>query len=361
MQQAASVPTWKKGNVGMHSIGTAADRTAANVIRVLYLVGMFFGIWSFFTQQTFDGRAVSAVMGGVLAGALIVHEFLQTRRVIMVWNRFWRTAKEERKQLVGQLVMSAIILILLLGFDGLAMWQYLYYQTYGHMPLPIEISMPIQSFILPGFALAASLLQDFEDDPNALLRRAASDMLFSTIKQSTKQWKKRLGTAVKNRHNLAPITTRLMQDAGEDDSARRIMLIEEGLAQTEGLQWTKQGNLYLPSAGKNSSAKTQTFDYQNGLLVPTGSGSPISTSKAVSELAQSGSRKPTDGGSPKGGRKPRRVIKLKPIDRAKQFYRNNPDASLTDIESGAKVSRDTANKARKIVQSEWGMLTGTED
>lgn len=334
----------------MHSVGTAADRTAATIIRVLYLVGMFFGILSFFAQQSYDGRALTFAMSIALSSAVIIHEFLQTRRVMLIWNRYAHNQDDDAKiHLKQQLLSNLFILSLLLIFDGLAMWQYLFFQSYGHMPLPVEISMPIQAFILPVFALAASLMLDAEDDPNAILRRAASDMLFSTIQKSTKQWSKRLGKAVKSGHNLAPITTRLMADAGEVDSARRIMLIEEGLAQTEGLDWSKQGNLYLPATRKPSGAKAQSFDYQNGLLIPTGSTSPISTSEGLSELAQLGGRKPTGGGSPKGGRKARRVIKIKPMDRALKFVTMNPTATLSQIVDGANVSKDTAIKARNAV------------
>ena len=344
----------------MHKVGTQLDRWAAVAIRVLYFVGAFFSIVGFFSQQAYDSPAFNFFMNFALGGAFVAHEVLQSKRVALLRKRVLRAAPDELPKVKAAFKSDLYIFLGLSFFSFVALWTHFYSVAHHTTPIPLDVYLPIQAAVLVGLSFAATLLMDSEDDAVEILHRAESEMLFSTIKRSTKQWKKRLAAAVRNRHNLAPITMSLMEDVGNADGARRIRLIEEGLAQTEGVEWSKQGNLYLPAAGKKSGATGKTFDYQNGLYIPTGSASPIQTATEMSELAQSSSRKPTGNGSPKGGRMPRRIIKMKPMDKAVQFVRNNPTASLSDIQTGAKVSKDTAIKARNIVRSELGLSTGTE-
>lgn len=83
-------------------------------------------------------------------------------------------------------------------------------------------------FLLAGFLVSLSV------EAGAVLSKASSDMLHKTIKATVRQWNDRIDHARKQGLDLSPVAVALFIDAGDNDGARRIQLIADGLAQAEG-------------------------------------------------------------------------------------------------------------------------------
>lgn len=312
----------------MHSFGNGLDRFLANLIRVCYLVGAILGIFSFFSHLAIDVPQINWAFSGMIAGALVTHEFLQTRRVLIIAGRLMRgKGSKELLESLGKAFWSNLsILIVLLICNAFFIWQYRTVIDTGVSPLPTNIADILEAVALPLFGLAASLLVEVSDDAGVVLERARDAMLFAATKRAVRQQKTRIKTAVKNQHNLTPIVTALMLDTGDEEGARRINLIEQGLENTENDRKLYHAQTRLVSGLKALGVSPQNVPQNEGMMTDP---------KAAKRPSISGTNR---------ARKPRTSVRLTKEQRVHKYLDKHPDATSTEIEKATGFHPSTVRK-----------------
>jgi hypothetical protein len=312
----------------MHSFGNGLDRFLANLIRVCYLVGAILGIFSFFSHLAIDVPQINWAFSGMIAGALVTHEFLQTRRVLIIAGRLMRgKGTKEQNEALGKAARSNLIILgILLACNVFFIWNYRTVIDTGVSPLPLWLGDILEAFALPLFGLAASLLVEVSDDAGVVLERARDAMLFSATKRAVRQQKNRINQAVQSGHNLTPIVTALMLDTGDEDGARRINLIEDGLEKTE-----KDSKLYHAPTRMVSGLKALGVTPQN---VPQNEGM-MTGPKAVKMPSTEGTKRT---------RKPRASVRLTKEQQVHKYLDKHPDATSAEIEKATGFHPKTVRK-----------------
>lgn len=217
----------------MHRLLERLDNAASTLVPLLYLAGLALGTIVYFTDAHIG--ALLAV-GVSLALAAEIHSFLAQRRVRALWALYTRRGLDEdaREQLARQLWVQGAILAGLVAFSAYnatafvaSTWQ----PAPGWLPAPLQIA--VRGLIVPVLFLLTGFLSPLSTDAGAILASASREMLHHTIKTTVKQWRGRIRKARRRNLNLAPVAIALMLDAGDADGARRIEMIDAGLARAE--------------------------------------------------------------------------------------------------------------------------------
>jgi hypothetical protein len=98
--------------------------------------------------------------------------------------------------------------------------------------LPASVQIGIRGTIIPALFFLAGFLIPLTVDAGEVLQRASGDMLHKTVKAVTAQWNTKIDAAKREGRDLAAVAVALMIDSGDQDGARRIQLISDGLAGT---------------------------------------------------------------------------------------------------------------------------------
>ena len=217
----------------MHRILERLDGAASTIVPLAYLAGMMVGTAAYFSGLVLDaGTAV----GISLAVAIELHGFLEQRRMRALWNAYTRMPEsEERDRLGGQLRAHVAILAGLVLFQAYNSLQFLsatWRPSPGIVPEPVQLV--IRALVLPAAFLLSGALSPLTVEASDELRHASRQMLHRTLRATLRQWSKRIDTASRAGHDLAPVAVSLMLDAGDADGARRITLIADGLNTAEG-------------------------------------------------------------------------------------------------------------------------------
>jgi hypothetical protein len=332
------------------NVGTRLDRIMSWSVRVAYIIGTFFGWFGMFTGTVLNNPVVTYLSGAALAGAVVTHEFLQLRRAELYRRRAQRSTttptegKHFKKLAFTNFTVSCIIL---------AAGSFMLYNHFTVIGGGVDVFGPnsralIECILIPLFAAISTLLTEIEDDPNGLLARAAYEMTQKAVKLVQQQWDDRVQNVVQSGHNLSPVAIALMVDAGDEAGAKRIRIIEEGLATAEGFDLSKNGMPYISPAQAGRALAAGRVDNPKQTGRKAADGGPKASSEAV-QFGQASSTK-------NGQRKPRAVTKLTASKRAERFVSRNPNATLSEVMSGARVSKTTAILAREAIRQR----TGTE-
>jgi hypothetical protein len=261
----------------LHRILERLDGAASTLVPLLYLLGLALGTTVYFTDAHIG--ALLAV-GVSLALAAEIHSFLAQRRVRALWALYTRTRDEDaREALRTQLWVQGAILAGLVAFSAYNATAFVastWTPAPGWLPAPLQIA--VRGLIVPVLFLLTGFLSPLTTDAGAILASASREMLHHTIKTTVKQWRTRIKRARKRGLNLAPVAVALMLDAGDADGARRVQMIDSGLAYAE--------------AGGDARATGEALALAPvGIFTPTGSpmGGPM------------GGDDPTPDGGPMGG------------------------------------------------------------
>lgn len=209
------------------------DGAASTLVPLLYLLGLALGTVVYFTNAHIG--ALLAV-GVSLALAAEVHSFLAQRRVRALWGLYTRRGLDEdaREALRTQLWVQGSILAGLVGFSAYNATAFVastWTPAPGWLPAPLQLG--VRGLIVPVLFLLTGFLSPLTTDAGAILASASREMLHHTIKTTVRQWRQRIKRARRRNLNLAPVAIALMLDAGDADGARRIHMIDAGLAHAE--------------------------------------------------------------------------------------------------------------------------------
>lgn len=219
----------------MHRTLEKLDGMGSSLVPLLYLLGLSLGTLAYFTGVTAD---FNLAVGSALAVAAELHSFLQLRRTRASYGLYARLAEDDpRRDLVRrQLRINLAILSGLVAFsayNSVSFAAATWHPTgIGFLPAPWQIA--IRGTIVPGLFLLAGFLSPLTADAGALLADASHTMLHKTLRTTLRQWKRRVDKAARGGLDLAPVAIALMRDAGDEDGARRVALIADGLAAAEG-------------------------------------------------------------------------------------------------------------------------------
>lgn len=318
----------------MRNVLRGTDSVFTTLVRLAYISAGLIGWFAFFTHRTVNDPTVGFWLGASLAVAVGIHEFLQQVRTYMGWRKLQRTnlSPEERDRTKFGFLVNLGFTVILLGCGGFMYWN----NFVGGDGLPLWATGLIEAVIVPLFGIAATFLLDVEDDPGLLLKKQEHSMLLKLVNMTQKQWDARVQNAVQNGHNLAPIAIALMDDSGDADGARRVRIIEEGLKATENGVF-KSGKLYVAPSLKSRVFGADSLNTQ------------IEHPRTV--------QNDTSSGVQNEQRKPRKVIHIAPSKRAERYVQKYPNASVSEVMKGARVSRGTAYNAIEAFKNE---RTGTE-
>lgn len=232
------------------------DGAFSTIVPLLYLVGLAAGTLAYFTDIRLG---FTLTVGVCLALAAEVHSFLQQRRLRSLWAVFTRPNLDEdtRESLVKQLWVQGGILAGLVAFSAYNATAFVA-STWTPAPgwLPASVQIGIRGLVVPVLFLLTGFLSPLTVDAGAILAHASREMLHHTIKTTVKQWRTRIARARKRGLNLAPVAVALMLDAGDTDGARRVQMIDSGLAYAEAggdtreaLAPTLAGGIFTPTGG----------------------------------------------------------------------------------------------------------------
>ena len=217
----------------MHRLLEKLDGLMSTLVPLLYLAGLAAGTLAYFSGLKL-GFALT--VGVCLAIAAEVHSFLQQRRVRALWAMFTRRTldDETRESLERQLWVQGGILAGLVAFSAYNATAFVA-STWTPAPgfLPAWLQIGIRGLVVPVLFLLTGFLSPLSVDAGAILASASRDMLHHTIKTTVKQWRQRIKRARKRNLNLAPVAVALMLDAGDMEGARRVHMIDAGLARAE--------------------------------------------------------------------------------------------------------------------------------
>jgi hypothetical protein len=333
------------------------DRMGAWATRLCYLLGMVLGVRAFFAHSATDFPYFQAIFTWAIAGAVMIHELLLTRRVQSYTAQLAKkTLGDEERQVVSdQRRLSAIVMVALLAFCGFSFWANQTNIHDGAEVVPFWLSILVEAVVLPIFAWSSTWLIEVKPDPEAILQKGAYRVLHAASKTTVKQWRKRIKAASKEGRNLSGIQTRLLIEAGDDVSAARIAIIEEGLRATTAGEVVKTSDLYGLQSRINSALGGSSL-YQGKSQAKLTSGSSQGLTSPTSQ------NEPSNGSQNRGGRKPRKPVKLTEQQRVFAYLDRNPNASLGDIEMKARVTRPTAIKHKRSYEELHTLTerTGTE-
>lgn len=310
----------------MHGFFAKLDKALVTIVPLLYLGGLMFGTATYFTGLTLD---FGIPVGFGLAFAIEMHAFLQQRRVRIAYAAWTRAKTEDDKELLAKRLrvdVGALFLCMAFqAYNSTAFWALV---LHPHTQSDWA-QVALRGVILPFLFLLTGLLEKVSLDAIDILEDAVGTMLLDSQKATVQQWKSRLKAAKKQGINLTHVLVTLLEDAGDAESAKRIKTIDAGLTRTDGVRAQtprpNDGNLYSSSGQKYSGATAVGSDYQ------------VSTRRLAAL--------PT-------GRLPRRVVKKTPQERVFDYLNRHPDASLSDLEIKAQVTRETAVKYRQQWLSE---------
>ncbi len=314
----------------MHRLLERLDRSFTTLVPLTYLVGLFLGTAAYFSGLVLDA---GVAVGIALAFAVEVHSFLQQRRVRLLWQQLTRTLDDEAKRaaLVTQLKLQMAILVGLVAFsigNGIAFWASIAHPSDAGSWAQVVL----RGVMVPVLFLATGALAPVSSDAASLLSQAADDMLYSTVKVTVRQWKKRVRKARKAGVDLAPLAIALMLDAGETDHARRIQLIADGLVRAE------LGGPNRPPTGGGSPQHLMPVPpsgWPEVLNLPVASPVPATAAFGVA-APNSQSMSPEEV-------------------RVRRLLRDRPElltATLDELAAVAEVAKSTASKVRRIVLAE---------
>lgn len=335
----------------MENVGTGFDRFLANIVRICYVLGTFFGWYGLFTGSTINNPTVTYAAGVCLAVAVVLHEWLQLRRAKLYRNRAVRAGTDPKLQehFARQFWVNFGIGCILLAAGGFMLYNHFTVINGGQNLVPPGVAALIEAVIIPVFGAVSTFLTEVEDDPGALLSRMAHTMTLEAVKKIDAQWSKRLASAVQNNHNLAPIAVALMDDSGDAAGAGRIRIIEQGLGAVEGTDQSKLPPLYIsPSVAARALGAARTDRVNLTPYKPSANGQNGADDDRPKVVKTA-----TRNGVNEGVRKPRAVGKVTKLQRATAYAVKNPEATLGEIVRRTKVSRGTAVTARM-------KATGTE-
>lgn len=338
----------------MHRVLERLDRQMTVLVPLVYLAGLFLATAAYFSGLVLDA---TVAVGVALAFAAEVHSFLEQRRVRLTWSALSKLAEDDakREQLVTQLRLHVALLAGLVLFsigNGIAFWASIAHPaTTGAW-----IQIAIRGAVIPVLFLATGALAPVSSDAAALLSQAADDMLYSTVRTSVRQWKRRVRKARKAGVDLAPLAVSLMLDAGESDAARRIQLIADGLARAElGVSGgTLQGR--PPTGGGTPLAAggrilTIPAGWPGALGLPAEQpGEPSQPLTAVPVAIQHGQL--GQMGQPAPASSPMSPEEI----RVRAVLASHPDLSVDEIVGQTGVAKSTASKVRRIVLAERAVL-----
>jgi hypothetical protein len=228
---------------------------------------------AYFTGITFDG---GLTVGTALSFAAEIHLFLQMRRVRGAYAQLERTKETDpqREAMEGQFRTNlgiAGFLIVFSTYNSIAYVAETFHPAPGFLPAWVQIG--IRGGVIPALFLLAGFLTPLTADAAVLLRSASHAMLHRTLNRALKQWNRRIDKAFGRGNDLAPIAVALMIDAGDEDGARRIQLIADGLAKVEG---TATGTDPLADEGPNHTDIPMPAPYgPDSGPFPTGGGTPF--------------------------------------------------------------------------------------
>lgn len=211
------------------------DALASTIVPLLYLAGLSLGTLAYFTGITAD---FNLAVGSALGFAVECHSFLQLRRTRATYGALSRMAEYDprREQMARTLRVNISILAVLVAFSAYNATSFAaetWHPIGGFLPVALQVA--IRGLIVPAFFLLAGFLSPLTQDAGALLADASHSMLHKTLRTTLKQWRKRVGRAEKRGLDLAPVAIALMRDAGDEDGARRVALIADGLNAAEGV------------------------------------------------------------------------------------------------------------------------------
>lgn len=342
----------------MHRLLEKFDRSATTLVPLSYLVGMMVGTAAYFTGTVVNAQLA---VGIALAVAAECHSFLVQRRVRLTWSQLAKLPDDDatkRQQLVTQLRLQVGILSFLVAlsvFNGIAFWATLAHPTSAGDWLPIVV----RGSIIPLLFLATGALAPVSSDAAALLSQAADDMLYSTVRTSVRQWKRRVRKARKAGVDLAPLAVSLMLDAGESDAARRIQLIADGLARAE-LGVTGGGTVQgrpptgggTPLAAGGGRILTIPAGWPGALGLPAEMPSEPSQPLTSVPVASAGVAQLGPMGQPAPASSPMSPEEI----RVRAVLASHPDLSVDEIVGQTGVAKSTASKVRRIVLAERAVL-----
>lgn len=222
----------------MHKLLERLDDSASTFVPVVYLVALSLGTAAYFSGVILDA---GAAVGITLALAAEVHAFLEQRRVRASFAA-WRIASQNAAtgadrqpwHADAQLRLHGGILLALVAFstyNSIAFTAATWRPSAGFLPPWLQIA--VRGAVIPAFFLLTGALSPLHVDAGETLARAASDMLHTALKATTRQWRSRIKRARKDGLDLAPVAVALMLDAGNDAGARRVQLIADGLSAAE--------------------------------------------------------------------------------------------------------------------------------
>lgn len=354
----------------MHRLLERLDGAASTLVPLLYLAGLMAGTLAYFADVK---MGFTLAVGVALACAAELHSFLQQRRVRALFALYMRArarvSQDNGAELEGiapQFWTQAAILAGLVAFsmyNSVAFVAANWTPAPGWLPAPVQVG--IRGAIIPGLFLLAGFLSPLTTDASAMLASAAHEMLHHTIKTTVKQWRARVKKARRRNLNLAPVAIALMLDAGDTDGARRVQMIDAGLAHAEaGRDPGEAFNLHALAAptlaGVFSSGFTPTGSPTPTPLAPIELATPATQDDPTPDGGPSG---PTGGptGGPRGGaprpssapRSPR-APSLRLVGEASATPRR--DSGITRAEQEALWERDKG-MAREILAAEPVMST----
>lgn len=345
----------------MHRILERLDRNFTVLVPLAYLAGMLVATAAYFSGLVLDA---TVAVGIALATAAEIHSFLEQRRVRLTWQQLAKTSDDDprHEQLASQLRLHVALLAGLVLFsigNGIAFWATLTHPASAGDWLPIVV----RGSIIPLLFLATGALAPVSSDAAALLSQAADDMLYSTVRTSVRQWKRRVRKARRQGIDLAPLAVSLMLDANETDAARRIQLIADGLARAEALGASGKpptgggtpiatvpaqlgGRVIpMPPAGWPGALGLPGFPGQ-----PSEPSQPLPSAVPVAAVSQMGAMgaigQPAPASTPMS---PEEV-------RVRHALAAQPDLSVHEIVAHCGVAKSTASKVKRVVDTERMLL-----
>lgn len=216
----------------MHRILERIDGAASTIVPLLYLGGLMLATVAYFSGISLN---FGAAVGVALAAACELHSFLQQRRFRASWSAFRRSAHDDSRRgaLLTDLRTQGAVLGVLLAFSTFCSVSFTaetWHPTDGALPAAVQIGL--RGSIIPTLFFLAGFLVPLSLDAGEVLQRASGDMLHKTVKAVTAQWNVRIDQAKREGRDLAAVAVALMIDSGDQDGARRIQLISDGLAGT---------------------------------------------------------------------------------------------------------------------------------
>jgi|GEM_PF-5169722 len=332
----------------MHRLLERLDRQMTVLVPLTYLVGLFLG-----TAAYFSGLILNAgvAVGIALAFAVEVHGFLEQRRVRLAWTTVSRIAEDDPKREVldVQLRLHIGILVGLVLFsigNGIAFWA----SVMHPLSAGTWVQVAIRGAVIPLLFLTTGALAPISSDAAALLSQAADDMLYSTVRTSVRQWKRRVKQARKSGVDLAPLAVALMLDAGETDAARRIQLIADGLVAAE------QGRPQPPTGGGTPLQMPSVTGGEDDLLLGNSR-----TIKSIPAGWPDVLNLPSTAATGTMGAPAPSSQSMSPEEvRVRAALREQPDLSVDEIVAETGVAKSTASKIRRIVLAERAVLNPSQ-